>query len=463
MAVRTAELEHQPAASEPLFTPAGEYRSRAVDHDYVEEEWFASGEDAAGRRYTTQVFVRRPRDPAKFSGVVVVEPLHIHRIAPIYMYSSPYMLRSGHAWACVAAQKTALDTHVKPTAPERYARLNIESEGAAPGAAIDPTAPPFVGVDCATRAAWWGEFNRLNQATSTILAQVGAALRASSGPFGGFSVDHLILAGHSQTGFVTTNYMRSAHPSQRLADGSPVFDGFFPSGWPKGPLGPCDVPVVQTMCDGDISDPDFSFEPGYEGRTYRRDDGDAPDDRFRLYELAGMPHSGTRYPPFSDPGFWRQVPNAAAHTLPAAPIMNSLPHHELFDVTLHHLVEWVSKGVTPPRGERIDIGPDGHPVRDVHGNTMGGVRCAQLDVPRAAYQANPLTDGKPSFGTVGTEVPFDKAEMQRLYGDPASYVARFERRLEELIREGWLLADDAGEMRREAAAQHFQSHRSFPF
>ena len=456
MSVKTADLELQASTSPAMFTPAGEYRARAADHDYVEEEWFATGEDAAGRPYTTQVFVRRPWDGARFSGVVIVEPLHIHRIAPIYMYSSPYILRSGHAWVCVAAQKTALDTHVKPTDPERYARLNIACDPSPSGAAIDQTAPPFVGVDRATRAAWWAEFARLNQATSTILAQVGAALRSPSGPFHGFNLQHLLLAGHSQTGFVTTNYMRSAHGTQRLADGSPVFDGFFPSGWPKAALGPCDAPIVQTMCDGDIADPDFSFEPGYEGRTYRRDDSDAPNDRFRLYELAGMPHSGTRYPPYADPGFWRQVPNAAAHTLPSAPTMNSLPHHELFDATLHHLVQWVAKGVTPPRADRISVGPDDHLARDEHGNTLGGVRCVQLDVPRAAYQANPLTaDGKPSFGTVGTEIPFDKAEMQRLYGDPASYVARFERRLDELIRQGWLLAEDADEMRGEAATQRW--------
>ena len=454
MAVKTAELELQASTGAALFTPAGEYRARAADHDYVEEEWFATGQDDAGRPYTTQVFVRRPWDRARFSGVLIVEPLHIHRIAPIYMYSSPYILRSGHAWACVAAQKTALDTNVKPTDPERYARLHIACDPSPSGAETNQTAPPFTGVDRATRAAWWAEFARVNQATSTILAQVGAALRATSGPFRDFDLGHLLLAGHSQTGFVTTNYMRSAHGSQRLADGSPVFDGFFPSGWPKAALGPCDTPIVQTMCDGDISDPDFSFEPGFEGRTYRRDDSDAPNDRFRLYELAGMPHSGTRYPPYSDPGFWRQVPNAAAHTLPAAPIMSSLPHHELFEATLHHLVQWVAKGVTPPRADRIDVSADGHLARDEHGNTLGGVRCVQLDVPRAAYQANPLTaKGEPAFGTVGTEVPFDDVEMQRLYGDRASYVARFEHRLGELIRAGWMLADDADEMRGEAAAQ----------
>lgn len=454
MAVRTAELQLQPAAGAAPFTPAGEYRTRAVDDGYLEEEWFAAGEDDAGRPYRTQVFVRRPRDPARFSGVVIVEPLHIHRIAPIYMYSSPYILRSGHGWACVAAQKTALDAHVKPSAPDRYAGLHIDADPPAPGAPRDMVNPPFVGVDLAARRAWWAEFGRVNRATSTILAQVGAALRTPAGPFGGLDAGHLLLAGHSQTGYVTTNFIRGAHDAQRLAGGAAVFDGFFPSGWPKAPLGPCDVPIVQVMCDGDVSDPGFSFEPGYEGRSYRRPDSDAANDRFRLYELAGMPHAGTRYPPLTDPRMWQQAPTAGAVPLEAT--MNSLPHHELFDVSLHHLAQWVAHGVTPPRGDRIAVGPNGYFATDAHGASLGGVRSVQLDVPRATYHPNPLKpDGGPDFGTVGTEVPFDGRKMQELYGDPASYVARFERRLEALIGEGWLLPEAAEEMRAEAKAQRW--------
>lgn len=451
MTVIPATLEPPPPDDSPPFIPAGEYRTRAADFGYVEQEWFATGRDDAGRPYTTQVFVRRPRDPARFSGTVIVEPLHIHRIAPIYMYCSPYLLRSGHGWACVVSQKAALDVHVKPSDAKRYAPLHIETD-ASPGTLTAVTNPPFRGVDVAARKAWWAEFARLNQSCSAILAQVGAALRSPAGPFVDCDARHMLLAGHSQTGYVTTNFMREAHGSHRLADGSPVFDGFFPSGWPQRPFGDCDVPIVHVLSDGDVSDPSFSFEPGGEGRKYRRPDSDAPSDRYRLYELAGVPHAGTRYPPHTDPRMWQQVPTAGAVPLDA--VMNSLPHHELFDMALHHLAQWVAQGTAPPRAARIEVGADGCFARDEHGNSRGGVRCVQLDVPRATYHPNPLTaEGRPAFGTLGTEVPFDKAKMKRLYGDPASYVARFNHRLEELIREGWFLAEDADGMRAEASAQ----------
>ena len=450
---KPADLVLQPSTGAPFFVPAGEYRTNATAQDYLEEEWFATGHDDLGQPYTTQLVVRRPRDPARFSGVVIVEPLHIHRIAPIYMYCSPYILRSGHGWVCVAAQKTALDAHVKTSDPERYARLGIAPDTAySLNATTDLTMPPFIGTDPATRKAWWDAFRHVNQATSAILAQVGAALRTANGPFESSSVRHMILAGHSQTGFVTTNYICNAHEAQRLTDGSPVFDGFFPSGWPRAPFGPCDVPILQVMSDGDISDPAFSFEPGFEGRRYRRDDADDPHDRYRLYELAGVPHSGTRYPPFSDPALWQQV--ATAGTVPLGSVMNSLPHHELFDMSLHHLVQWVAHGATPPRADRLALAPDDSIAKDGHGNSLGGVRCVQLDVPAATYYPNPLNpDGTRAFGTIGITVPFHVAEMQRLYGDPATYVRQFVRRLEDLIHDGWFLPDDADEMRAEARAR----------
>jgi Alpha/beta hydrolase domain len=44
--------------SEP-FRPGMDHQSRLEDYDYVEEEWFATGEGDS-RPYTTTVLVRRP-------------------------------------------------------------------------------------------------------------------------------------------------------------------------------------------------------------------------------------------------------------------------------------------------------------------------------------------------------------------------------------------------------------------
>jgi hypothetical protein len=284
---------------------------------------------------------------------------------------------------------------------------------------------------------------RVNVLSTPILAQVGAALghdRGDGGPLAGLDVRHLLLTGHSQTGGVVTDYV--------LRDGS-VYDGFFPSGSPTVRFGPCAVPLVQVLSEGDISNP---LRPGREHRGYRRDDRDEPGDRYRLYELAGLGHMGTRYPPYNDPAMWQNDPVGTAGLVPADATMNSLPHSELFQMALHHLVRWVADGVTPPRSDRIEVGPDELFVKDECGNSKGGVRCAQMDVPRARYLPNPGVgdDGVPAFGVVGTEEPLPKETLGRLYKDHFDYVDRFNRRVDELIGEGWLLPEDGPEMRAEA-------------
>ncbi len=450
MTVQPATLSTPPTEEQSApYVPPGEYRrreyrSRLDDFGYIEEEWFATGE-VDGRAYTTTLFVRRPRDRQHFSGTVIAEPLHAMGASPVWMYTSAEIMRSGHVSAVIASQKTALDTHVKPFNPQRYESLRIDADPPSPDAPkLDVFNLPV--RDPAQMAAFTAEMQRQNQASNTILAQVGAAIEASAGPFEGWPIAHVILSGHSQTGGVVTNYIRNAHSSQLLGDGSSVFQGYFPAGSPGEPFPACDVPILQLLSEGDISDPN---RPGREGRKYRRPDSDEPGDHYRLYELAGVAHMGTRYPPYNDPKMWQQAPTAGA--VPTDAQMSSLPHNELFDMGLHHLVDWVANGVAPPTADRIEVGPDGFFAKDEYGNSLGGIRCVYLDVPTTRYFANPRNeDGTPAMGVVGYEEPFDQDKLRLLYRDHFDYVERFNRRLDELISQGWFLAEDASELRDEA-------------
>jgi hypothetical protein len=444
MTVTPAALVPGPAGGTPFVPGVVHDRTMSAPNDYVEEEWFASGIDGDARAYDTQLYVRRPRDVQRFSGTVIVEPLHMSAIAPIFLYCAPYAMRSGHGWVVAASQKRPLDEHVKAFDPARYESLQIETD---PAFSAPPAHDVWASDD--ERAAFWTYLRHHNAASSVILAQIGAALRFG-GPFAGYGVRNVLLAGHSQTGFATTNYIADAHESQRLGDGRAVYDGYFPTGYPTTPFGPRDVPLVQVISDGDVSDPDRTFSRDYRHRQYRRDDNDAADDRYRLYELAGVPHMGTRYPPFNSVALWASMADHGAY--PEGAAMNSLPHNELFSMALDHLVHWVADRTTPPRAPRIATHPDGRFERDEHGNTVGGVRCAQLDVPRATYLANtPNADGSPGIGTVGIESPFDAVVMEQLYGTHDKYVEQFRARLDELVRDGWMLADDVDVMLAEAA------------
>jgi hypothetical protein len=446
MTVVPARLTRPPAVdASSRFVPTGSFRGSLEEFDYLEEEWFAAGE-VDGHPYATALTIRRPKDPARFSGTVVVEPVHAASAAPIWIYTSLYQMRSGHAWVAVCSQKTALDTFVKPTNTERYAALDIWSD-APPleGSGLDQLRVPR---DPAAMQARMGRMRAINVLSTPILAQVGAAL-GGDGPFSDLDVQNLLLVGHSQTGGVVTNFILEGHDDLHHPGGSPVYGGFFPSGAPSVRFGPCDVPIVQVLSDGDISDPN---RPGREGRAYRREDSDDPNDRYRLYELAGVGHMGTRYPPYNDNAMWQNDPIGTAGSVPKDAEMNSLPHDELFAMGLQHLVQWVADRATPPRADRMEVGPDGLFVKDECGNSRGGVRCAQMDVPRLRYQSNPgvKEDGTPTFGVVGIEEPLPPETLSRLYRDHADYVDRFNHRLEELIAQGWFLAEDADDMRTEA-------------
>jgi hypothetical protein len=446
MAVQPAVLSRPTADGSEPFVPSGAFQGSPEEFDYVEEEWFASG-DADGHPYTTTVYVRRPRDPARFSGTVIVEPVHAASAAPIFIYTSRYIMRSGHGWAAVCSQKSVLDGFVKSSAPGRYASTEIWSDTQPPG-----TGGPIgasVPTDPVERQARFEQMRKMNALSTPILGQVGAAIANADGPFAGYEVHDVILAGHSQTGGVVTEYIASGHDAYRNEDGSAVYHGYFPSGAPSVAFGPRDVPLVQVLSDGDIASVNG---PWRQGRGYRRDDSDEPADRYRLYELAGLGHMGTRNPPYRDNAMWQNDPVGTAGDVPKNAAMNSLPHSELFSMGLDHLVRWVAEGVTPPRADRIAIGTDDLFVKDEHGNTVGGVRTAQMDVPRLRYQANPGVneDGSPAFGVVGIEEPLPKATLQALYRDHRDYVDRFSRRVDELVGQGWLLAEDADEMKSEA-------------
>src|SRR5262245_1869352 len=169
------------------FEPYASFRFPIEDFDYTGEEWIAEGTESGGS-YTTTVLVRLPRDRSRFSGTVIVEPLHFSRIAPISLYSSPYVMRPGHAWVMVAAQRSTLDDHVKPFDPERYGGLHIDGPGVT-AAQPDPSSR-------SGQRSFWDDMERRNRASSEILAQVGAAIVDGARPFDDFAVRHAILNGH---------------------------------------------------------------------------------------------------------------------------------------------------------------------------------------------------------------------------------------------------------------------------
>jgi len=165
------------------------------DLGYVANEYFVSG-TAAGKPYTTRIVVRQPKDPKKFSGIVVSEVMHSSGNSWMFYTTRLYMINQGHIHVEIASQKAPTEASIIKANPERYKSLSIP------------------------------EATQVNE----ITAQIGALIKAnlSDGPFAGLKVRHSFLMGTSQSSGVLVQFLRQ-HALSRLADGGPIFDGFFPT------------------------------------------------------------------------------------------------------------------------------------------------------------------------------------------------------------------------------------------
>jgi hypothetical protein len=137
----------------------------------------------------------------------------------------------------------------------------------------------------------------------------------------------------------------------------------------------------------------------------------------------------------------------SAHTFPMQAYMS---------VALYHLLNWVDKGITPPKADRV-MKDGGAMVLDERGNPRGGVRNTYVDVPTAKYAvpneaAVPLIPNPSSYiakggaqaatqmcGLAAYQTSFSKDELKQLYGSRKNYQKSVEKRLTELEKAGWSL------------------------
>lgn len=117
---------------------------------YVEEEYLLSGQAdtyaqaglwtddgrwatrvaSTGNPYTTRMVVVRPRDPARFTGTVVVEWLNVSFGVDIpvdFSQSYEHFLREGHAYVGVTTQKAGADK-LKSLDPARYGAVDLSGD-----------------------------------------------------------------------------------------------------------------------------------------------------------------------------------------------------------------------------------------------------------------------------------------------------------------------------------------------
>jgi hypothetical protein len=406
-------------------------------HGYVEEEFIVSGKanvyeygpggavqiKTPDAPYATRILVRRPADPRRFSGTVRVETSHPqYGIDFVWSRTTGYVIANGDAVVSIATRRSESSPieAMKAMDPVRYAPLNFTEAG-------------------------------LNW---DVIGQVGRLLKTQipENPLRGYRVKRLYAQGWSGGGALLLLYISDGfHQQVRMPDGGPIYDGYLvgePSGYPlinsaatalpksdpREQVQPIDVPVI-------------SLDTHPQEPYRRRPDGDRPNDRYRVYEVAGAGHNNLRLPPLYEASV------DADEAVGCVYEVSRFPMYQFFDSTLARLDAWAARGVTPPPSVRIALGADGAQQLDGHGNQVGGVRSTYLDVPTARYFANSPKPGGGGRSCLldGAEEPFPAATLTALYGDHRGYVDKVDLRANALVREGWILPADARVLRREAA------------
>jgi hypothetical protein len=135
------------AASDVPGSPSHNYIFFSSNHDlaqhgYVEEEFLARGaantyniadplkEGAVAttdRPYFTRVVVRRPADPKRFNGTVVVEWYNVTNrfdAENVWFFDWEHLLHEGYVWVGVSAQTVGVDA-LKRFSLARYGELDV--------------------------------------------------------------------------------------------------------------------------------------------------------------------------------------------------------------------------------------------------------------------------------------------------------------------------------------------------
>ena len=361
--------------------------------------------------YTTRLLIYRPKDAGKFSGNVIVEPFH-----PIYggvlaTWGNDNFYHMEHGDIHVGVQHPLTFTGMKKFNKDRYAPLNM---------------PDFTQL--------WG-----------CLAQVGALMKSRDkrNPLLGLPVAWQFMTGLSYTGVATATFANYHHATAKLPDGTNIFDGYVPINNAVYNRS-LDVPVIRIMSLGDYS--------SFDGLNNRREDSDAQGSKYRLYELAGAPHTTfwrrrrgmAKFPgslTMSDMGAPRQVADRPRLSENEKP--NDFPLGIFFGGAFQNLYDWVRGINIPPTGKRIATNADGSTKVDEHGNAVGGIRAPYVDVPIATYGSRDL---------MGYKIPFAVEKKKKLYGSHARYVDKVSQATETLVKERWIPPSEASEIIDEAKA-----------
>jgi hypothetical protein len=273
--------------------------------------------------FTSRMVVHRPKDPAKFSGTVFME-----------WYNVTGGIDMGVMWALNR------DYFIR----EGHVHVGVSAQQVGADALKTYDAERYAAIN-----------HPGDTEANAIFSQAAMAMRTQTelllGP--GMQIRALLAGGQSQSSGRLAAYIDAVPPTQRFYDGYLLHSGGTPTGNP-------DVPVflVFTMLEADGSLVDLP--------------------NVVEWEVAGASHSDAF---IARRGGEEQGGDLGIMT-ECTTLMNEYPAYMVYNAAIDWLNRWVQKGERPPAGDPLQPGQV-----DQYGNSLGGVRLQDIEVPVATYTA----------------------------------------------------------------------------
>ncbi len=457
-------LHALPALEGPIPVTANSHPFCAMDHSikpldvsqygYLEEEYFVSGEAnvyepdgedrpriaRAALPYKTRLLVRRPADPARFSGRVYFDILNAtqnYDIEDLWHRIYRWCMENGHGYIGITSKPINAQS-LKNFDYARYGSLNWGS-----GEPVLQPAP-FTGgsIPGTEEGLIWD-----------MLGQVGSFLRAQPDFFGSGPMTYLCLTGQSQSGAYLNTFLHYFDPILSAGE-KPLFDGYLnivgvaiERGLRQTGHGMyadlqsraafrSRIPFIMISSEGDLS----IFRKMGTGPL--PENRDAPGDLCRYYEVAGSPHTDLACP--VRPAV-EEIARAGRVFNPSDEktlrTLNTFPLDCYIDGFLEQLYRWHETGRAPACAPLIERDASGALARDEYGNAVGGFRTPYLDLPAGSYNGH-----DPAEEVSGILIRFSPERLRSLYGSKKDYLARFAAALDAQVADGWLCTADRDRM-----------------
>jgi len=379
-----------------------------ADYGYVEQEFYMDGTAtnfgnpngtanasivSTGNPYRTRMLVRRPVDPAKFNGTVIVEWFNVTNgwdLDVFWQEQMAYYIREGYVWIGVTAQNASVTnatTGLKVWSPTRYGTMNLNNSGT-------------VGND---------------QLGYDVFSQAAQAVRKVPIVLGGLTPQTVIGAGESQSAGRVHTYVNSIH----ILD--PVYDGFIVAHGNGTTRPEVTVPFMRML-----SEQETMSIPNIQADT----------SKVRTWAVAGSTHSEYYTMILRAPILLRDLNQQAFDTC-ATPARSRVTFYMAMNAATDALVKWIRTGVEPAHSPPQQV--SGTPVRltrDARGNSLGGIILPEMAVPVAKNAAD-------ACGLGGSHVMFDTPTLNTLYPTQADYVSKVTNAANASVAAGFMLPYDS--------------------